>query len=118
MQRIFAIVTIFFSLGPSVVFASRHDTTRVARIFINIQTAAEILTAVTFVLAVAMFGWGVAKFIFAAGDVQKIEEAKKTIWWSIIGMFIIATIGGIIFFIGRYLGIDPASNPPLNPPQF
>ena len=118
MQWIFVIVTVFFSLGHSSAFASRHDTTRVAQIFINIQTGAQLLTVVTFILAVAMFGWGGAKFIFAAGDVQKIDEAKKTIWWSIIGMFIIATIGGIIYFIGRYLGIDTGYNPPLNPPQF
>ena len=99
-------------------FASRHDTTKVAQIFTNVSTLATTLIAVTFTLAAAMFGWGIAKLIFAAGDPQKITEAKGTIWWGVIGIFVIATIGGIVFFIGQYLGIDPTTNPPLNPPQF
>jgi hypothetical protein len=70
------------------------------------------------VLAVAMFGWGVAKFIAAAGDPLKIAEAKKTIWWGVIGMFVIAAIGGIVYWIGVYLGVNTASNPPIFAPTF
>jgi hypothetical protein len=118
MHRIFAIVIATTFLRASPVFASRHNTTVVAQILTNAENAARLLVAVTFVLAVALFGWGMAKFIFAAGDPQKIAEAKNTIWWGVIGIFVIATIGGIIYWIGIYLGVNTTTNPPLNPPAF
>ena len=60
---------------------------------------------IVFVLALLVFGWGVVKYITASGDPAKIKEARGFIWWGVIGMFVLASIFGIIKYIGSQLKI-------------
>ena len=76
----------------------------------------QIVVAV-FVLAVVVFAWGIVKMISAAGNTEKIKQAKGIIWWGIIGMFVLATIGGIIAFLQSELGIT-GINETIKAPQF
>lgn len=69
-----------------------------------------------FVLAVVVFAWGIVKMISAAGNTEKLKQAKGIIWWGIIGMFVLATIGGIILFLQGEFGFKP--NETITPPQF
>ena len=69
-----------------------------------------------FVLAIVVFAWGIVKMISAAGNAEKLKQAKGIIWWGIIGMFVLAAIGGIIAFLRGELGIDTITN--IKAPQF
>lgn len=66
--------------------------------------------------ALIVFGWGVVKLIFSASDPKKIEQAKYIILWGIIGLFVLASMGGILAFIKTYLGIP--NNSPIPAPMF
>ncbi|MEK7535831.1 MAG: hypothetical protein AAB590_02345 [Patescibacteria group bacterium] len=57
-------------------------------------------------LALIFFIWNLIGLI-RSGDESSREEAKKGMWSGILAMFVIISIWGIIYFIGKSLGIDP-----------
>jgi hypothetical protein len=59
------------------------------------------LALIPFMGAVAFvtFLFGVAKFIKTAGNEKEIKDSKKLLIWGVIGMFVMATIWGIITFL-------------------
>lgn len=78
----------------------------------NVKALAEdaldviaITIAIVFFLAILVFAWGVVKYISAAGDATKVKEARRILWWGIIGIFVLAAMFGIVRFIGSALGI-------------
>jgi uncharacterized membrane protein len=56
-------------------------------------------------LAILVFFWGVAEYVFASDDKQAIEDSKKRIIWGIVGLFTIVTIWGIVQFLGVSLSL-------------
>lgn len=81
----------------------------------------RLLLPIVFSLALLAFFWGVAKFVFNSADEGKREEGKKMLLWGVIGMFVIATIWGIVFFIGdqilgsQYTDSDKITVPTITP---
>ncbi len=74
------------------------------------------VTLLVFTLAVLVFAWGIVRLIAAAGNTEKIKQAKGIIWWGIIGMFVLASIAGIIYYLQKQFGIDSILTIPA--PQF
>ncbi len=61
-----------------------------------------------FLVAILMFIFGVFKMIMNGTDASVREEGQKTIMWSIVGMFIMISVYGIIRLIANTLGLgDP-----------
>jgi hypothetical protein len=60
---------------------------------------------IVFGLALLFFFWGIAQFILRAGDAKVREDGKKKIFWSVIAMFVLVSIFGIIAWIGYLFGI-------------
>ena len=59
-----------------------------------------------FVLAAAYFFWGLAEFIWVStGDTVGRETGKEHMLWGIIGLFIMASVQGIIAIIEGTFGI-------------
>ena len=71
---------------------------------------------IAMLIAVAVFGWGIAKLIAAAGNTQKVDEAKGIIWWGVIALFVLAAINATIYFIQTYIGTPGGGS--VTPPQF
>ena len=64
------------------------------------------LIPVVFGIVLLVFFWGLAKFIFNAGDEKKIEEGKRIMVWGIIALFVMVSIWGIIRLIQGDLGLQ------------
>lgn len=78
-----------------------------------------VLTPLLVAVALLVFFWGIAKFILAAGDEKKVEEGKKLLIWGSIGLFVIASLWGIIQILsGSFFGPSPIGIPllPTNTP--
>ena len=72
--------------------------------------------AAVFTLAVLVFAWGIVRLIAASSNAEEVRKAKGIIWWGLVGMFILASLGAIIaFFQGEF---DIAPGVPIKPPQF
>jgi len=71
----------------------------------NITAGARLVITFLFVLALLVFVWGMVKLIIAAGDPEKIGEAKGFILWGLVGMAVLASVFGLVTFIQSYFGV-------------
>ncbi len=66
----------------------------------------EILIPIVFALALLAFFWGLAKYIFSAGNEESKADGKKIMIGGIIALFVGASIWGIIEFIQIAFGLN------------
>jgi hypothetical protein len=72
----------------------------------------SVMIPLVFALALAIFFWGLAKFMSNAGDETGHEEGKRIMVWGIVGLFVMSSIWGIVSFIQNdVLGSNPTSLP-------
>jgi len=62
------------------------------------------------VLAVAVFLWGIVKYISASGNPEKRKQAKDLIIYGLIGMFVLVSFIGIIYILQNTIFEGP---PPM-----
>jgi hypothetical protein len=56
-----------------------------------------------FTLAMILFLWGIIKYVIASqGDAGKLENAKNSILYGIIGMFIMASAWGFVTILQNF----------------
>lgn len=78
---------------------------QVESIVTNITGLARLIITLLFVLAILVFVWGMVRLITAAGDAEKIKEARAFMWWGVIAMAVLASVFGLITFLQTYFGI-------------
>ena len=100
----------------AVIFPMTAYASQINDILIAMQGTIDIILQIVMTLALVVFIWGIVKLIAAAGNPQKIKDAKQIILWGIIGVAVMAMITGIIAFIQAYLGIPGGGS--VTVPQF
>jgi len=65
-------------------------------------------------LALLAFFFGLAKYIFQAGDEDAQDQGKEIMFAGIIGLFLIAAIGGIVSLLESAFGVE--GNDTIDPP--
>lgn len=94
---------------PVTVFAEELGQTKnLLRSMLDIVTS--ILIPLVFTLSLLLFFWGVAKYIWSAGDK---EEGKKIMVWGIIALFVMSSVWAIVAFIQQEIwgDIGPVTMP-------
>jgi hypothetical protein len=76
----------------------------------NIITAALVFSGL---VALVLFIYGGARYITSRGDPQKLEGAKKTITWALVGLVIIFLSFFIVSLISQITGVNQISHPTL-----
>lgn len=104
---------IFLVLVASVPLVSHAALAGLGSLIVDFGGLINGTIRVIFGLALAFFFWGGAQFILndASSDKTR-EEGKKKMIWSIIALFVMFSIYGILNEIGGLIGI-PVSNTPL-----
>ena len=92
---------------PAVAFAQLGNVTDLLE---SIQGIVDLLIPIAIGLAFLAFIWGLAVFIFKAGDEEAKEKGRRIMIGGIIALFVILAIWGILEFIGNALGIDVGEN--------
>ena len=77
------------------------DLTGIINLFINIGLKVIPLLGV---IAFLIFIWGVARFIKSAGSEKEVKDSKNLLIWGVIGLFVMVSIWGIIFFLRSEFG--------------
>lgn len=101
--------SLFFLPAFLVVFplvAGAQGLTNIIRLANNVLTVLYIVLVIVFVLALIVFSWGIVKYLTAAGDTNKLKEARPFLFWGIIGLFVLAAIAGLIDFLADAIGLD------------
>lgn len=64
------------------------------------------LTAIIAAVALLVFFWGLAKFIFKLGSSEKaVEEGRNIMVWGLIALFVMLSVWGIINFFQKELNL-------------
>ncbi|MEK7116864.1 MAG: hypothetical protein AAB837_01725 [Patescibacteria group bacterium] len=63
----------------------------------------DYLIPIAFTLALAIFFYGVAKYIWSAGTDK--DEGKKIMVWGVVALFVMSSIWGIVTFLRGELNI-------------
>jgi hypothetical protein len=101
------LIAIVSLLIPTIVSAQTQLSgigTFIDRVGGLVQDATYVVAAI----ALLAFFWGLAQFIFktGSGDKTAIDNGKNLMKWGIIGLFVMVSIWGIIYFIGdQILGV-------------
>ncbi|MEA3398999.1 MAG: hypothetical protein U9R00_00595 [Patescibacteria group bacterium] len=62
------------------------------------------LIILIFALAMVLFMYGIAKYLFSPGSEEKRNESKRNITWGLLGMFIMISVFLIMRLILNSLG--------------
>jgi hypothetical protein len=100
------------ALAPSLAFAQLGNVSNLLTSFDNlVRLALPIVVA----LALLAFFWGLAKFIFAAGDEAAKESGRRIMIWGVVALFVMVSVWGLVQFLGTALGIGSPATPPVVP---
>ena len=64
------------------------------------------LIALMFAVALLVFVWGVARYIWSPYDEKLRESGRRSMLWGIVGMVIMVSVFGIMSFIISSIGAD------------
>ena len=103
------------AVSPLISVAAPLDN--IFRLAENLREIIFIFIIIVFSIAVLVFGWGIVKYLTAAGDATKLAAARGFLWWGVIGMFVLAAMFGLVLFIADALGIDDVGGGTIRPPD-
>lgn len=102
MQKIKKIIPIALAFAPSLVFARTISSI----ISDTIRPIIDTLVPLFIAVAVAVFLYGVVKYVTSAGDEEKRKEAKSYMLYGIIGLFVMVSIWGLVTIISDTFALD------------
>ena len=91
---------------PLVSFAQLQNITN--NIITPLGTIVNALIPILFAVALLAFFWGLVKYIFGKGEDK--EQAKKTMIWGVVALFVMASIWGLVRFIQTAVGVTDNSD--------
>ena len=104
MKKNLLIILLASLIIPSVSFAALDGVTSLLNTILGIV---KLVIPIMAGLAVVYFFWGMGQFILHdAGNDKTRAEGKQKMLWSVIALFVIFSIMGIIRFIGDSIGIN------------
>lgn len=65
-----------------------------------------LLIPIVFAIALLVFFWGLVMFLANAGEEDARAKGRQLMIWGIIGLFVMASVWGIVAFVGDLFGID------------
>jgi len=97
--------TLFFAT-PFIALAGAAETiiTLVGQLGSIVSSLIPIMTGI----AILAFFWGLAKYVFAAGDESRKAEGKNIMLWGGIALFVMFSIYGIIRTVQSSLSLSTA----------
>ncbi len=103
---------IALSLAPLAAFAAGASTLN--DVFNNIGGVINTATPLVVALALLGFFWGLALYIFGAGDEAKRKKGLPMMVWGIVALFVMLSIFGIVNALQGTLQIGAGT---IQPPQ-
>ncbi len=97
------------AFSPALAFAQLQNVNNLLLGFKGlINTALPIVVG----LALLAFFWGLASFIFKANDETARENARHMMIWSIVALFVMVSVWGLVQFIANALNIQSGGGAP------
>jgi hypothetical protein len=97
---------------PLVSFA---QLTNVSSLITSIGQIINQIIPILFALALLGFFYGLVQYIFGKEDNK--EQAKKTMIWGVVALFVMASIWGLVAWLGTALGVGVGAAPTVQIPH-
>lgn len=110
MKKILYIVISLFTVTPFIASAAVTDFKSLMQLFVNLLGS---VIGLLYMAAFVAFFWGIALFILNTNDDKKREEGKTWMLWSVIALFVMITIWGLVGLLVNTVGINPLIIPQL-----
>ena len=108
-MKIKKFIPLVLTLAPFLVSAAT-----ISSIISNtIMPILNIVVPLLIAVAVVVFLWGVVRYITAAGDEEKRKEARSTMIWGIVGLFVMVAVWGLVNVLISTFGLT--TTVPLTP---
>ena len=101
------------ALAPTLAFA--QNLGNLQTLLTSIGRLVALALPIVVGIALLAFFWGLVKFIFAQGNEESKADAKKVMLWSIVALFVMISVWGLIQFANTALGITPSTSPTVIP---
>lgn len=102
------LIPVIISVAPMFAFAATGNITNF------ISTAKSLIESVIpllMVIATVVFLWGIISYIMAAGDEEKVKEARSFIIYGLIGLFVMVSVWGLVGVIAGSFGVSGTNIP-------
>jgi len=96
---------------PVVTFA--QDLTNLKTLVGSIGDIVNLIIPILFAIALLGFFYGLVMYIFGAE--QNKDQAKKTMIWGVVALFVMASVWGLVRFLGEAVGVDQDAAPIVDP---
>lgn len=106
VRRLSPLMPFVAALTPFVAFAAD-----ITSIITAIQGIVELFIPLLMTIAIALFLYGVVKYITAGGDPEKEKSARGYLIYGIIGLFVLVAFWGIVTVLTSTLGITEGTSP-------
>lgn len=102
MNKIKKILPLGLGFMPFIAMAA----TNIENILLTVQRIIGYVIPILIAVALIMFINGVIKYITAGADETKRAEARNTMLYGIIGLFVIVAVWGLVDVIARTFDVD------------
>lgn len=102
------------TIVPSLAFAQNVAVGTVGSNAIQIvglaQTLVNSVIPILFAASIMVFFWGLVRYIFDIGNgADGKEGAKRIMVWGIVALFVMASVWGLVAFLGDLFGVQQGS---------
>ncbi|MEX0930517.1 MAG: pilin [Candidatus Paceibacterota bacterium] len=93
----------FHKFAPTSGTSGSNTPNTFAAIVDEFLSILNLLFPFLFIVAVIVFFWGLAKYVFRADEEPVLEQGKFLMTWGLLAIFVLASIWGILaFFYGEF----------------
>ncbi|MDB5194387.1 MAG: protein of unknown function with transrane region [Parcubacteria group bacterium] len=83
------------------------ENSYLGRLILSVDGLIRLALPLTAALALLVFLWGLAQFIFEGGSEKSIESGRNRMVWGVIALFVIFSVWGIVSLLRITFGLDP-----------
>ena len=99
------IITLGLAFAPLLAFAQNPMLGGPMMLVTGALSILSTVLTILFVLAIAVFAWGIVKMVMAAGDPEAVKEARGIIIWGVIAIAVLASLYGLVEYLKTVFGV-------------
>jgi hypothetical protein len=102
------LIPIILSAAPMFAFAA-ETIGSIESLIDKLKTLIGSVVPLLMIIATVVFLWGIISYIMAAGDEEKVKEARSYIIYGLIGLFVMVSVWGLVGVIAGTFGVGSGS---------